>query len=83
MRQSVLAELARNGLEATVPDDPVADLETARRCLGANGVELRVITNVFGDGISLAAVTSQRVFSYHFEPREDANVVVAPAEDCI
>lgn len=83
LRASVLAELTRSGLtDVVVPAEPVADLDAARRCLAGEGVELEIATNMFGDGISLAAVTSKRVFSYHVEPRDNANVVVAPAADC-
>lgn len=83
LRDSILAELARNGLaDVSVPAEPLADLDAARSCLKGGGIELRIVTTIFGDGVSLAAASERRVFTYAYDPRESAKVVVTPAEDC-
>lgn len=65
-----------------VPETAAADLAAARRCRTAVGTELRIATNTYGDGVSLVAVTDKRVFSYHYDPHEKAEVVVAPGAQC-
>ena len=60
---------------------PAASLDEARAC-PAEGVVLRFAPNMFGDGISLAAASAERVFSYHYDPHVDAAILVAPAEPC-
>ena len=35
------------------------------------------------DGVDLAAASDRRVFSYHYEPRENDAIVVAPSQDCV
>ena len=64
-----------------VPDAPVDDLKAAQICTG-QGTELRFAVNMFGDSISLAAVSYERVFTYHYDPHEDAAIVVAPSQAC-
>ena len=58
-----------------------ADLKAARAC-APEGTELRFAVSLFGDAISLAAATDERVFSYHYDPHEDAAIVVAPVAAC-
>jgi hypothetical protein len=82
LRSAVEDELGRQGLTfVNVVSEPVADLDAARAC-ASEGTELRIGVNIFGDGIDLAAATDDRVFSYHYEPRDNAAVVVAPAAAC-
>ena len=82
LRSAIEDELGRRGLTfVNVATDPAADLAAARAC-SDEGTELRISVNIFGDGIDLAAATDERVFSYHYEPREDAAIIVAPAEAC-
>ena len=82
LRSAIEDELGRQGLTfVDVDSEPATDLETARACAGA-GTTLRIGVNVFGDGIDLAAATDARVFSYHYEPREAAAIMVAPAAAC-
>lgn len=83
LRSAVEDELGRRGLTfVNVVGEPAADLETARAC-AAEGTELRIGVNIFGDGVDLAAASDRRVFSYHYEPRENAAIVVAPSQDCV
>jgi len=73
-------ELGRQGyaaVEVTVAND----LEAARAC-ASSGVQLRFAVTLFGDGISLAAASPKRVFSYHYDPHADAAITVAPAGAC-
>lgn len=82
LRSAIEDELGRQGLTfVEVAGEPSADLDAARAC-AAQGVELRFAVNMFGDAISLAAATDKRVFSYHYDPHEDAAIIVAPAEPC-
>jgi hypothetical protein len=82
LRSAIEDELGRQGLTFVgVDTEPAADLDAARAC-AAEGAQLRIGVNIFGEGIDLAAVTDERVFSYHFEPREGAGIVVAPATAC-
>lgn len=82
LRPAVEDELGRQGLTfVNVVGEPAPDLEAARACAG-EGTELRIGVNIFGDGIDLAAATDNRVFSYHYEPRENAAIAVAPAAAC-
>ena len=73
-------ELGRQGLTA-VEVVTAVDLDDARKC-AMGGIELRFAVTVFGDGISLAAASPKRVFSYHYDPHEDAAIVVAHADNC-
>ena len=82
LRVAIEDELGRQGLTAaTVAEKPVADLEAASIC-ATEGTELRFAVTMFGDAITLAAVNAKRVFSYHYDPHEDAAIKVAPATDC-
>lgn len=82
LRSAIEDELGRQNLMlVNVATAPAADLAGTRVC-AAEGVELRFAVNLFGDGISLAAATAKRVFSYHYEPREEAAIVVAPSQAC-
>ena len=78
------AGLARDGFDnVAVPDAPVADLDTARRCItGKATTELRIVTTLFGDGLDLAAATADRVFSYHYDPHQSPTILIAPASPC-
>lgn len=82
LRSAIEDELGRQGMSfVNVPDAPVDDLKAAQICTG-QGTELRFAVNMFGDSISLAAVSYDRVFSYHYDPHEDAAIVVAPSQAC-
>ena len=82
LRSAIEDELGRQGLTfVEVASKPAADLAAARAC-AVDGTELRFAVNMFGDAISLAAVTSKRVFSYHYDPHEEATIVVKPSEAC-
>jgi hypothetical protein len=82
LRSAIEDELGRQGLAfVNVAEKPVADLTAAMMCT-KEGTELRFSVNMFGDSISLAATTDERVFSYHYDPHEDAAIVVAPAQAC-
>jgi hypothetical protein len=78
------AGLARDGFDnVAVPDAPVADLDAARKCIsGRAKTELRIVITLFGDGLSLAAATGSRVFSYHYDPHESPTITVAAASPC-
>ena len=83
LRSAIEDELGRQGLTfVNVDETPAVDFDAARICAG-EAPELRFAVNLFGDGISLAAATRERVFSYRYEPREQAAIVVTPAEDCV
>jgi hypothetical protein len=83
LRDAMAAGLAQAGFaDVAVPVDPAPTLAAARSCLGRAGTELRFVVNVFGDGLSLAAVTAARDFAYEFDPREMSDVLVHPAEAC-
>jgi hypothetical protein len=83
LRVAIEDELGRQGLTSlTVAGKPVDDVEAAQPC-SEKGTELRYGSNVFGDGIALWAVSTRRVFSYHYDPHVDADVVVTPAKDCV
>ena len=82
LHQAIEDELGRQGHEdVEVAETAAASLEAAQVC-APRGVVLRIAVNVFGDGISLAAASPKRVFSYHYEPHESSSIVVAPAEAC-
>ena len=73
-------ELGRQGY-ASVEVSMANDLTEARHC-AAKGIALRIAVTMFGDGISIAAASPKRVFSYHYDPHEDAAIAVAPASAC-
>jgi hypothetical protein len=73
-------ELARAGF-ATIEVSTAGDLGAARKCAAA-GIALRFAVTVFGDGISIAAASPNRVFSYHYDPHEDAAIVVEQTGTC-
>ncbi len=82
LRSAIAAEIVRQGhSDVEVSATPSADLAAARSC-AEGGISLRVAVNMFGDGISLAAASTKRVFSYHYDPHEDPAIVVAPSDDC-
>jgi hypothetical protein len=82
LRSAIEDELGRQGLTfVEVAGKPSDDLDAARAC-AADGTELRFAVSMFGDAISLAAATDKRVFSYHYDPHEDAAIVVKPSEAC-
>jgi hypothetical protein len=82
LRGVVETQLAREGWgEVDVPVDPAADATALKACSPA-GIAVRLAVNMFGDGITVAAASPERVFSYHYDPHEDAAIVVAPSADC-
>jgi hypothetical protein len=82
LRSAIEDELGRQGLTfVEVAGKPSADLAAATVC-AADGTEVRFAVTVFGDSITLAAVTDERVFSYHYDPHENAAIAVAPAAAC-
>ena len=82
LRSAIEDELGRQGLTfVEVASKPSDDLAEARVC-ATDGTELRFAVSMFSDAISLAAATNKRVFSYHYDPHEDAAIVVKPSEDC-
>jgi hypothetical protein len=82
LRIAIEDELGRQGLTAaTVAEKPSDDLAAASVCT-KEGTELRFAVTMFGDAITLAAVSAKRVFSYHYDPHEDAAIKVTPAADC-
>lgn len=83
LHDAVAAELATEGLGSVyAPADPSADLEAARVCRTAPGVELRIATNTYGDGVTLVAVSEARYFAYRYDPHEAAEIRVVAAADC-
>ena len=83
LREAVAAELAAEGFSAVaLPEEPVADLEAARVCLAAPGTELRIGANIFGDGVTLVAVTDTRYFAYVYDPHAADDIKVTAAADC-
>lgn len=68
----------------TVPVELVSgtDLDALRKC-GVEGGVVRMIVNVFGDGIGLAAADAGRVVIYVYEPRVSGSVVVTPPANCV
>ncbi len=81
--EAIAAALAEQGFDEVVgPPGAAADYDAARLCLPDKGTELRVATNIFGDGLDLVAVTDKRAFAYQYDPRENAAVVVVPAQAC-
>lgn len=83
LRVVIEDELGRQGLSfVTVPEAPIADLTAAQACT-EDGTQLRFAVNMFGDSITLAAASTKRVFTYHYDPHEDAVIVVTPSQDCL
>jgi len=84
LRAAVAAELAAEGFSAVaVPDQPAADVAAARVCLAAPGPELRIGANIFGDGVTLVAVTDVRYFAYVYDPHAADDIKVTAAADCV
>lgn len=82
LRAAIAGEISRQGYSRVdIAASPSADLAEARSCTDG-GTALRIAVNMFGDGISLAAASNKRVFSYHYDPHEDPAVVVAPSSAC-
>lgn len=83
LREAIAAGISAAGISGVdVAVKPSPSLAAARICLGRAGTELRFVVNVFGDGLSLAAVTATRGFAYDFDPREMNDVLVYRAENC-
>ena len=83
LHNAVAAALAHAGYaDVAIANGAVPKLEALVACAAGEGGELRIGLNAFGDGISLAAVSDSRVFSYHYDPHENAAIVVKPAEAC-
>lgn len=84
LHDAIRAELLEEGYgAATVPAEAAADLKAARACLATPGLELRIVSSTFGDGLSLVAVTDTRDFAYAYDPRESADIKISPAEPCL
>src|SRR3569623_3655128 len=82
LREAVVAELTKqNYATVLVPADPVADIEAGRVCLAGPGVELRIATNTFGDGVTLIAVTDSRYFAYAYDPHQADDIKVTAATE--
>ena len=67
---------------AAVPAVAFDDIAAAKACLLTPGTELRILTNIYGDGLTLVAVTATRAFAYAYDPHKAPDIVVTPAEDC-
>ena len=84
LRDKIATEITAAGVpDVTVPETAADSFDAARQCLAGHGTELRIATNIFGDGLSLVAVTSHRAFSYNYDPHEAAEIAVHPADDCV
>ena len=83
LHDAVAAAVAQAYPAVVVPAEAAANLDAARLCLAAPGTELRIATNIYGDGITLVAVTDHRVFAYDYDPHRAAGIKVIPAADCI
>src|SRR3569623_1185411 len=71
LRDAIAAGISAAGISGVdVAVKPSSSLAAARICLGRAGTELRFVVNVFGDGLSLAAVTATRGFAYDFDLSE-------------
>lgn len=81
LHDAVAAELASAGFASVAVVGP-SDVAPAKGCVAGQGAELRIGTNIFGDGVSLLAVSGTRVFAYHYDPHEAAEVAVTKAADC-
>ena len=83
LRDAVAAEVAKqNFTNIVIPADPVADIEAGRVCLPAAGTELRIALNMFGDGVTLIAVTDTRYFAYAYDPHEADDIKITAATEC-
>ena len=84
LRDAVSTELLEEGFASiAIPAEPTADLTAARACLTAPGTELRIVSTMYGDGLSLVAVTDSRDFVYAYDPHAAADIKVTAAEACI
>lgn len=81
LHDAVATALAAGGYPSVGIVGP-ADGDASRACRRQPGVELRIGTNIYGDGVSLVAATSFRVFAYHYDPHQAADIVVTPAAAC-
>ncbi|MEQ1770348.1 MAG: hypothetical protein ABL879_10965 [Devosia sp.] len=83
LRAAIATALETDEFKAVVVTAmPSKDLAAASACLPVEGTELRIAVNAPGDGLTLAAVTDTRVFSYHYDPHEAADIKVAAAKAC-
>jgi len=83
LHEAVAAELAAEGFSTVaVPEQPAADLAAARVCLAAPATELRIAPNLFGDGVTLVAVSDARYFAYVYDPHAADDIKVTAAADC-
>jgi hypothetical protein len=83
LRDAIAAALAADYDTVVVPEEAAADLDAARVCLAVPGTELRIATNTYGDGITLAAVTDRRIFAYDYDPHKSSEIKVVTAADCM
>ena len=81
LHDAVAAELASQGFAGVAVIGP-AEGDVGKGCLAGPGAELRIGTNIYGDGVSLVAASSKRLFVYAYDPHVAADVVVTPAADC-
>lgn len=79
LQQTIEARLAP--LDIAVDMAIVTDTALLRRCV-AGPVTLRIAPNIFGDGVTLTAVSSRRAVTYRYEPRESAELIIEPPADC-
>jgi hypothetical protein len=83
LREAVAAELEGEGIAGVVVADELAEsFEMASLCLDAPGAELRLLSNLYGDGLDLVAVSATRMFAYRYDPHEDASIRLVDARDC-
>lgn len=82
LHEAIIGGLIGAGYE-DVAVEMAADTEPERiRACASSGTVLRYAVNVFGDGISLAAASEKRVFSYQYDPHQSLEIVVDKAAPC-
>jgi hypothetical protein len=79
LEQAIESRLSPLGIavEAAV----VTDTALLARCV-TGPVTLRIAPNIFGDGLTLTAVSSRRAVTYRYEPRESAELIIEPPVGC-
>lgn len=82
LRDAIALAVTAAYASVVVPADAFADFDAAKVCLATPGTELRLATNIYGDGVTLVAVTEGRVFAYDYNPHKAAGIKVVAAGDC-
>ena len=83
LREAVAAELDGEGIAGvSVPEAAAESFAAASTCLSAPGRELRLVSNLYGDGLELVAVSSTRMFAYRYDPHDNTTVELVTARDC-